>query len=294
MIVTDATPDMKSLTSKQPFPLAMPAAKTPVTKIGIDLIKQAIELSRQSPRQRIICPFHKTESDNLQRMLNVIQPYSCIQPHRHSNPPKAESIIVVRGCIGYMTFDDLGTPNDFCVLTANTECIGVDTDPGVFHTFFAIANDTVLFEAKPGPYERSADKDFASWAPKEGTEAARAYLEGLYRVYREKESRSTTRVDPLTPTTPLDEECHSHSRWFSHLDRHLAEFLEYSLPSAQWPPVIQRSPSAATSLPNQQWPGFPVQEWKLFHLPLPRGTCSRSNRRSERADPLTSFCDRPA
>jgi len=166
-------------------------------------MNQAIQRSRESPRRRIICPFHKTESDSLQRMLNVIQPYSYIQPHRHSDPPKAESILVVRGSIGYVTFDDLGTPNHLCVLGANAEWVGVDTDPGIFHTFFALEEDTVLFEVKPGPYERSVDKDFASWAPKEGTDAARAYMEELYRACEEKRSRSAACVSPSAPMAPL-------------------------------------------------------------------------------------------
>jgi hypothetical protein len=71
-------------------------------------------------------------------------------------------------------------------LRANSDCFGVDIEPGVFHSFFALEEDTVLFEVKPGPYERIADKDFAAWAPKEGTAEARSYLEGLYRMCEEK------------------------------------------------------------------------------------------------------------
>ena len=166
--------------------MAMPPPNTPVTEIGSSLVNHAIQLSRQSPRRRIICPFHKSESEKLHRMLNAIQPFCYIQPHRHSNPPKAESIIVLKGSVCYVTFDESGSVKQMLRMRANTDCFGVDIEPGVFHTFFALEEDTVLFEVKPGPYERSADKDFAAWAPKEGTAEARSYLEGLYRICDEK------------------------------------------------------------------------------------------------------------
>jgi len=161
------------------FPLAMPAPATPVTVISHGLMQEAIALSRQSPRRRIIYPFHQSAGDNLHRMLNAIQPDSYIPPHRHLSPPKAESIVVLRGAIGYLTFSDLGAVEQVHVLGANRTAFGVDTQPGIFHTFLALEEDTVLFEAKPGPYEKASDKDFAPWAPREGSAAAKAYLDQL-------------------------------------------------------------------------------------------------------------------
>ena len=38
---------------------------------------------------------------------------------------------------------------------------GCDIQPGVWHTIFALASDTVVFEAKPGPYDAAVDKGFA-------------------------------------------------------------------------------------------------------------------------------------
>jgi len=39
--------------------------------------------------------------------------------------------------------------------------------------------DSVVLEIKKGPYDPVKDKQFASWAPKEGTPEAIAYLERL-------------------------------------------------------------------------------------------------------------------
>jgi cupin fold WbuC family metalloprotein len=112
-------------------------------------------------------------------MLNAIQPLSYIQPHRHASPPKAESFIVLRGAICFITFSESGEVDGHSVLRAQSTMFGIDIKPGRYHTFFAIEDDTVLFEVKPGPYDAKTDKDFASWAPMEGSEGVAKYLEGL-------------------------------------------------------------------------------------------------------------------
>jgi cupin fold WbuC family metalloprotein len=178
---------MDTVSTKPAFPLALPAPGTPVTLIGHALMQETIALSRQSPRRRIICPFHQSAGDSLHRMLNAIQPHSYIRPHRHLNPPKAESIVVLRGSIGYLTFNDLGAVEQMHVLGANRPSFGVDTQPGIFHTFLSLEEDTVLFEVKPGPYEKASDKDFAPWAPREGSDEAKAYLDQLYRLCGKKD-----------------------------------------------------------------------------------------------------------
>jgi cupin fold WbuC family metalloprotein len=173
---------MSSTPAKPAFPRAMPAPAGPVTVISGAQVTEAIALSRQSPRGRIIRPFHPSENDTLHRMLNVIQPLSYIQPHRHGTPPKAESIVVLQGAIGCVIFSDLGAVEQAHVLGAKRPAFGIDIHAGVFHTLFALEADTVLFEVKQGPYEKTSDKDFASWAPQEGADEAQAYLEQLSRL----------------------------------------------------------------------------------------------------------------
>ena len=115
-------------------------------------------------------------------MLNALQPNSYVQHHRHLDPPKAESIIVLKGAITFVEFAIDGKIENYYHLSSDSFNIGVDIEPGVFHTFFAVIEDTVLFEIKPGPYEPASDKDFASWAPAEGTEDAIEYFTNLYNL----------------------------------------------------------------------------------------------------------------
>lgn len=129
-------------------------------------------------------PFHKSCDDSLQRMLNALQPGSYIPPHRHGSPPKAESIVVLKGAICYVGFSESGVIDT--VLFAGSECpfLGIDIDANVYHTFFAIKPDTVLFEAKPGPYDEATDKQFAPWAPAEGSVDSREFLAKLEELTR--------------------------------------------------------------------------------------------------------------
>jgi cupin fold WbuC family metalloprotein len=176
---------MRNTDSENRFPRALNAPQDSVVIMDTSLVQKAIAASRKSPRKRVILPLHTESSDTLHRMLNALQPYSYVQPHCHSQPPKPESIIVLRGSIGYLTFGETGQVERQNVLSAGNDRFGIDTKPGIYHTFFALERDTVLFEVKPGPYNEKSDKDFAVWAPAEGAPEARKYLDGLYRRLKE-------------------------------------------------------------------------------------------------------------
>ncbi len=163
------------------FPLAMEPPKEQVTAMTSNLLDSVADMSEKSPRGRIIYPFHKSDKDNLHRMLNVLQPESYIQPHRHSDPPKAEAIIVLKGSLACICFSDKGKIDASYMLSGQSETIGIDIEPGVYHTIFALEPNTIVFEVKPGPYRKSSDKDFAEWAPKEFSDESLEYLETLYR-----------------------------------------------------------------------------------------------------------------
>ena len=161
-------------------PLAMRAPDGQVVTITRDLVRQAVEASRKSDRKRIILPFHKSDASPLHRMLNAVQPGSYIRPHWHRDPPKDESLVLLQGEICVFVFEDDGRVRQAVRLRARSNEFGIDLSAGVCHTFVAIEPDTVVFEVKPGPYDRATDKDFASWAPAEGTVEAKEYLARLY------------------------------------------------------------------------------------------------------------------
>lgn len=169
-------------------PRALPPPTGAVCFLSRSLLEGAIAVSQSSPRRRVIQPFHRDENADLHRMLNAVQPNSYIPPHRHLDPPKAESWIVLRGALAFFTFDDQGGIQDCLEIRADGAVFGVDLEPGVYHTFLALEPDTVVFEVKSGPYLASNDKAFPPWAPREGSEGAAEYLLSLEREFAQRSS----------------------------------------------------------------------------------------------------------
>ena len=142
-----------------------------------ELFRSLIERARQSPRLRTNHNFHASMDENPHRFLNVMVQGTYVTPHRHLDPPKAESFLVLEGEAAFITFDDTGAIASKHILGRDT--IGIDIDPGVWHTLVVLSPEVVCYEVKPGPYTAANDKDFAPWAPREGDPAAAAYLERL-------------------------------------------------------------------------------------------------------------------
>ena len=158
---------------------ALPPPSSELFVLSNDALQTTVRASCDSPRRRMIQPFHRSEQDTLHRMFNAVQPDSYVRPHRHLNPPKAEAWIVLRGAVVFFTFEEDGAIRDCIELRASGPAFGVDVVPGVFHTFLATEPDTVFYEVKTGPYSASDDKTFASFAPAEGRPEASRYLEHL-------------------------------------------------------------------------------------------------------------------
>jgi cupin fold WbuC family metalloprotein len=70
------------------------------------LFERVLDQARSSPRRRMNFNFHATLDENPSRLLNVLLRGTYITPHRHSDPPKAESFVVIEGRIAVFLFDD--------------------------------------------------------------------------------------------------------------------------------------------------------------------------------------------
>jgi len=155
---------------------------------GIQLIDRALldRVRREaegSPRLRKNYNFHQTFDENPNRLLNVLVRGTYICPHRHLDPPKAESFLMLEGVVAFFIFDDTGQVTARYELGMDAArpdlAPGIDLAPGVWHTLAALTPHATCYEAKPGPYVPASDKDFAPWAPREGEPGAGAYLERL-------------------------------------------------------------------------------------------------------------------
>ncbi|MBS7690580.1 WbuC family cupin fold metalloprotein [Pseudomonas lalucatii] len=126
-------------------------------------------------RQRQHHNFHQME-EPCHRMAVGLQPDTYIPPHRHLAADKAEALLVLKGRLGLLIFDDNGELRDKQLLQAGGDCVGVDLPPGVFHALVVLEADSILFECKAGPYRPVGEGERAPWAPNEGEAAAAEYL----------------------------------------------------------------------------------------------------------------------
>jgi cupin fold WbuC family metalloprotein len=115
-------------------------------------------------------------------MVNALEPATYVQPHQHRDPDKAEVFICLRGRAVIVRFDADGEILEATIIAAGGPVLGVEIPPTAWHALIALEAGTVLYEVKEGPYEVTADKHFAAWAPPESdTSAAQAYLTDLRR-----------------------------------------------------------------------------------------------------------------
>jgi len=147
--------------------------------IDAPLLDRVVAQARTSPRGRRNFNLHPADDHPAHRLLNAIEPGSYIAPHRHLDPAKDESILVVRGSVAIAFFDDEGRETSRQVLAAGCETIGVDVPHGAFHALWALEPGTVFFEAKAGPYRPLEPAERATWAPAEGSPEAQEWLSRL-------------------------------------------------------------------------------------------------------------------
>lgn len=149
-----------------------------VQLIDVTLLELLTARARTSPRLRTNHNFHSSPADNPHRFLNALARGTYSAPHRHLNPPKAESFVALQGEVAVFLFDDEGGVAARHVL-GRQGVLGIDIPAGVWHSIAALTDTAVCFEVKPGPYEASNDKELARFAPLEGDPAADAYLARL-------------------------------------------------------------------------------------------------------------------
>ena len=150
-------------------------------------------VAKKRSRFRTNFNIHSGYSDPCQIFFNAIEMQSYIAPHRHLEDPKQELLVAVRGKLGFITFSDFGAVTDVQVLAPgsdlSTDCAAVEVQPGTWHTVVALEDGSVLLEVKAGPFLPDLAKEFAPWAPREGTKSAVRYLSSLKKDVLRFESR---------------------------------------------------------------------------------------------------------
>ncbi len=143
----------------------------------VDLHGQA----KASPRLRQHLNIHASHEAPFQRLFIAFGLDSYVRPHRHHLVPKDETLIAAQGLLGVLVFDDAGQVVQQLKLGTELHAapgVGpvVDMPAGTWHTVLALTPDAVLLEGKAGPFDPQGPREFADWAPEEGTAEALVML----------------------------------------------------------------------------------------------------------------------
>lgn len=150
--------------------------------INKQVLDQLTKLAGDNPRLRKNWNLHPHDDFPAHRLLNAMEPSSYIRPHRHLDPNKDETFLIVRGRLGVLLFDESGQVTGSAFLDATGETLGVDIPAGVYHTAVSMVHGTVFFEAKAGPYRPLTEEETAHWAPEENSAQVGDYLNFLKKA----------------------------------------------------------------------------------------------------------------
>ncbi|MCC8172626.1 MAG: WbuC family cupin fold metalloprotein [Parabacteroides sp.] len=150
--------------------------------IDTPLLDAATARAKQSPRLRMNYNFHEELGDPVNRLINAVEPGTYVRPHRHRNPDKDESFLVLRGKIGVFIFDDNGRITEKKLLSPAAGVYGADIPAGVWHGIAVLESGSVIYEVKAGPFAPLAPENLAPWSPAaDDTENAARYLDYLLK-----------------------------------------------------------------------------------------------------------------
>ncbi|MDB6060419.1 MAG: cupin fold metalloprotein WbuC family [Verrucomicrobiaceae bacterium] len=141
------------------------------------LFSTLLEKAAASPRRRSNFNLHEQSQDPIQRLFIAAKSDSYFRAHRH--PDKWEFSIVVRGAFDVLTFDEVGVVTQRIRVGPDAEVYGFELPPNTFHAWVPVADDSVFFEVKQGPYDVVTAAQFAPWAPAESATEVPAFVQKL-------------------------------------------------------------------------------------------------------------------
>lgn len=117
--------------------------------IGANIFYDLLKEAAVNPRLRTNFDLRGSEADTSQRMLNALMPGTRVPVHRHLSTP--ETVILLKGRIAEIYFDDNGNETERIELDADGPDRGVQIAPGKWHTI-EVHEPSVIIEMKDGPY----------------------------------------------------------------------------------------------------------------------------------------------
>ena len=106
--------------------------------------------AKASPRLRMNLDLRNGPEDLSQSMLNAMEPGTVMPIHRHH--ASSETVVILRGEIRWIFYDDNGVETERVVLDADGWPRMLNVEKDRWHSLECLESGSVLYESKDGPY----------------------------------------------------------------------------------------------------------------------------------------------
>ncbi|MDD3322949.1 MAG: WbuC family cupin fold metalloprotein [Paludibacter sp.] len=121
------------------------------------LLASVIKEAKEHPRLRMNYNIHENLEDNVQQLLNALEPGTDLPIHRHKST--SETYIILKGSLIVKFYDNNKKMTSSLELKCQSENIGVNIPANQWHTIEVLESGTVIFEVKEGPYKPNDRND---------------------------------------------------------------------------------------------------------------------------------------
>lgn len=126
-------------------------------KLNNNLFNTIEQQALANPRHRMHYDLRDGIDEQSQRMLNVLEPDTVIPIHRHTMT--SEVVVVLRGKVREVFFNDKGEETDSQILEAGSDCSGCVVPIAQWHTCECLTPGSVIFEAKATKYDPNTTEE---------------------------------------------------------------------------------------------------------------------------------------
>ena len=126
-------------------------------RIDKELLDSLTQKAKASERLRMNLDMRTSLDDKSQRMLNALEPGTELPIHGHRF--STETVIIVRGSLKEIFYNDNGEVTDIILMQTGGECPALQIPTGQWHTVEVLETGTVIFEAKDGVYTPLSEED---------------------------------------------------------------------------------------------------------------------------------------
>lgn len=113
--------------------------------------------AKMNPRLRQAMDLRNSSEDLSQRMLNALEPGTIMPIHRHH--ASSETVVILRGKIEWVFYDDQGNVTERVLLDAEGENRCLNVEKGRWHSLVCKESGSVLLECKDGKYAPLAEDE---------------------------------------------------------------------------------------------------------------------------------------